>query len=66
MYIDDFEVTNPLSPKSRIHKLSGVYFKIASVPPQYRSTLANIYLLMLFNASDAKQYGYPAILSQLT
>ncbi|XP_063957930.1 uncharacterized protein LOC129258220 isoform X1 [Lytechinus pictus] len=65
LYVDDFEVTNPLSPKSGTHKLTGVYFKIASVPPQYRSTLANIYLLMLFNSSDAKLYGYPVILSQL-
>ncbi|XP_072181468.1 uncharacterized protein [Diadema setosum] len=64
MYIDDFEVSNPLSPKAGTHKLGAVYMSIANVPPKYRSALRNIFLLMLFNASDAKMYGYEPIFRQ--
>ena len=65
VYIDDFEVTNPLSPKAGTHKLGTVYCTIANVPPQYRCTLSNIMLVMLFNAGDAKLYGYSAVSSNL-
>ena len=64
VYIDDFEVTNPLSPKAGIHKLGAVYCTISNVPPQYRSTLSNILLVMLFNSGDAKLYGYSAVFKQ--
>ena len=54
LYIDDFEVTNPLSPKAGTHKLGAVYFTISNVPPKFRSTLKNMFLLMLYNSSDAQ------------
>lgn len=37
MYIQDSEVTNPLSRKAGTYKLA-VYFSIVNVPPKYRST----------------------------
>lgn len=64
LYIDDFEVTNPLSPRAGDHKLGAVYFSIANVPPKQRSSLSNIFLTLLFNSGDAKMYGYSAIFSQ--
>lgn len=64
LYNDDFEVTNPLSPKAGTHKLGAVYFTIANVPPKYRSTLTNMFLLMLYTSSDAKMYGYEPLLAQ--
>lgn len=65
LYVDDFEVTNPLSPKAGTHKLGAVYFTLASVPPKYRSTLKNMFLLMLYNSSDAKLFGYEQLFAQL-
>ena len=64
VYIDDFEVTNPIGPKAGTHKLGAVYFTVANVPPKHRSALKNIFLLMLCNASDAKMYGYEPIFRQ--
>lgn len=64
LYIDDLEVTNPLSPKAGTHKLGVVYFTIGNVPPEHRSVLSNVFLAMLFNSSDAKMYGYDPIFSQ--
>ncbi|PIK60815.1 hypothetical protein BSL78_02296 [Apostichopus japonicus] len=64
LYVDDFEVSNPLSPKAGIHKLGAVYFTIANLPPKYRSTLSNMLLLMLFNSGDASLYGYGAVFAQ--
>lgn len=64
IYIDDFEVTNPLSPKAGTHKLGAVYFTFSNIPPKYRSTLKNMFLLMLFNSGDAKMYGYQPIFEQ--
>ena len=64
IYIDDFEVSNPLSPKAGTHKLGAVYFSIANVPPKYRSVLRNMFLLMFFNASDTKMYGYGPVFTQ--
>lgn len=61
LYINDFEVCNPLGAKATLHKLGAVYFTIASIPPKYRSCLNNMFLLMLFNSGDAKLYGYPQI-----
>ncbi|KAJ8029948.1 hypothetical protein HOLleu_29486 [Holothuria leucospilota] len=65
LYIDDFEVTNPLSPKAGTHKLGAVYFTITNLHPKFRSSLDNCYLVMLFNAGDAKLYGYEPILDPL-
>ena len=61
VYIDDFEVTNPLSPKAGTHKLGAVYCTIANVPPEYRCTLSDIFMVMLYNSSDVKMCGYSAL-----
>lgn len=52
-------------PKAGIHKLGAVYFTIDNMPPKNRSSLSNMLLLMLFNASDAKLQGYGAVFAQI-
>ena len=64
LYIDDVEVNNPLSPSAGLHKLGVVYFTFANIPPKYRSSLNNIFVLMMFEASDAKLYTYQPIFAQ--
>lgn len=54
IYIDDFEICNPLASKSGIHKTCAVYFSILNVPVEFASKLKNIYLVILGNANDIK------------
>lgn len=65
LYIDDFEVCNPLGTSRRKHKITAVYWVLANVPPQFRATLKSIYLALLCKAVDVKKYGYEAVLQPL-
>lgn len=44
MYIDDFETCNPLGTSRKKHKLCGVYWVLANLPPGSYSCLSSIYL----------------------
>lgn len=39
LYIDDFEVANPLGTSKLKHKMCAIYWVIANIPAKYRSTL---------------------------
>lgn len=54
LYVDDFEISNPLSSKSGVHKICAVYFRITNMPIEYSSKLRNIYLVCLCNANDLR------------
>lgn len=47
LYIDDFEVANPLGTSKLKHKMCAVYWVIANIPAKYRSTLNSIELALL-------------------
>ncbi|XP_056450915.1 uncharacterized protein LOC130386152 isoform X1 [Gadus chalcogrammus] len=65
LYIDDFEVCNPLGTSRKKHKITAVYWVLANIPPQFRATLKSIYLAVLCKATDVKKYGYEAVLEPL-
>lgn len=65
LYIDDFEVCNPLGTSRKKHKVTAVYWVFADIPATLRSTLTSIYLAILCKADDVKQYGYPKVLEPL-
>lgn len=65
LYIDDFEVCNPLGTSRKKHKLCAIYWVIANLPGRYRSTLSSIYLATLCKTTDVKEYGYNKILEPL-
>ncbi|XP_058637761.1 uncharacterized protein LOC131543945 [Onychostoma macrolepis] len=65
LYIDDFEVCNPLGTSRKKHKITGVYWALANAPPEVRSTLTAIHLSILCKAVDVKRFGYEAILEPL-
>ncbi len=65
LYFDDFETTNPLGSKTKIHKLGAVYFTLKNFPPHCNSSLANIHLCLLFNSVDREVYGFDKILQPL-
>lgn len=52
LYIDDFEICNPLGTSRKKHKLCAVHWVIANLPVKYRSTLSNIYLAILCRSVD--------------
>ncbi|KAL3999898.1 somatostatin receptor 2 [Sarotherodon galilaeus] len=44
LYIDDFEVCNPLGTSRKHHKITAVYWVVLNLPPRFRS---NLYIMCL-------------------
>ncbi|XP_047186147.1 uncharacterized protein LOC118292452 [Scophthalmus maximus] len=65
LYIDDFEVANPLGTSKLKHKMCAIYWVIANIPAKYRSTLNSIQLALLCNTSTVKECGYAKVLQPL-
>lgn len=65
LYIDDFEICNPLGTSKKIHKVCGIYWVLVNLPVRLRSTLSSIYLATLCKTVHVKQYGYSKILEPL-
>lgn len=65
LYIDDFEVCNPLGTSRNKHKVTAVYWLLANIPGHLRSTLASISLAIPCKAEDTKQFGFHSILEPL-
>ncbi|XP_034080784.1 uncharacterized protein LOC117551836, partial [Gymnodraco acuticeps] len=65
LYVDDFEICNPLGSSRKTHKLCGVYWVLGNLPPGSHSTLNSIYLAVLCKSDDVKTYGYGKVLEPL-
>lgn len=65
LYIDDFEICNPLGTSRKKHKICAIYWVIANLPIQLRSTLSSIYLAVLCKTVHIKEYGYSKVLEPL-
>lgn len=65
LYIDDFEVANPLGTSRKKHKLTAVYWVLGNLHPKYRSSLYSSQLALLFKANSVKDHGYGEILRPL-
>lgn len=65
LYIDNFEVANPLGTSKLKHKMCAVYWVIVNLPAKYRSTLSSIHLALLCNTSTVKECGYAKVLQPL-
>lgn len=65
LYIDDFEMCNPLGTSKKKHKICAVYWVLANLPLLYRSSFTSINLALLCHTSDVKTYGYSAVLEPL-
>ena len=63
IYYDDFECNDPLGPHS--HKLGAIYTLLSCLPPEYSSKLNNIFLTLLFNTENKKNYSFNKILYPL-
>lgn len=52
LYIDDFELYNPLGTSRKIHKITAVYWVILNLPSKFPSTLHSIHLALLGKTCD--------------
>lgn len=55
MYIDDFEINNPLGSKSMCHSISAVYYSFPL--NEHTSKLDHIFLAALIKSKDLKSFG---------
>lgn len=62
LYIDDFEVNNPLSSHSSCHSICAIYY---SFPLSDQSKLSNIFVAALLKSIDIKNLGNDQCLKQL-
>ena len=65
LYVDDFEICNPLGTSRKKHKLCGVYWVLGNLPPGSHSKLTSIYLAVLCKSDDVKSYGFKKVLEPL-
>lgn len=56
LYIDEFEVCNPLGTSRKIHKIVAVYWMILNLPAKFRAGLTSIHLEVLGKAVDVKKF----------
>lgn len=57
LYQDAFELVNPLGSAKKVHKVVGVYFRLANLPSYARTTIDNIQLVLLGREDDLNHFG---------
>ncbi|KAJ8686073.1 hypothetical protein QAD02_021867 [Eretmocerus hayati] len=65
IYSDPFEINDCLGSHRGISKLEGVYCSIPCLPPEFRSAIQNIFLVLLYYAADRKRFSNEDIFTQL-
>ena len=65
LYVNDFEVCNPLGTSRKKHKITAVYWVLANVPSHLQTALTSIHLGLLCKSVNVKQFEYKAILEPL-
>lgn len=65
LYVDDFEICNPLGTFRKKYKICGVYWTLGNLPPSCHSSLSNIHLAALIHTDDVKCYGFDSVLKPL-
>lgn len=65
LYVDDFEMCNPLGTSRRKYKLCAIYWILSNIPSTFQSTLSSIYLALLCKTEDVKIYGFEKVLQPL-
>lgn len=65
LYQDSFEVVNPLGSGKKRHKIPAVYFPVADTPPNGRSSMDQMQLVILCRDQDIFKYFGPDALFRL-
>lgn len=61
LHFDDYETNNPLGSHAGVSKCCAVYVSIPGLPDYMRSKLPNIFLFVLFNTLDRKDFKNESI-----
>lgn len=64
LYVDDFEICNPLGTSQRKHKLCSVYWVLSNLPLRSSSRLTLIYLALVCKSDHLKVYGFEKLFEQ--
>nr|XP_047126945.1 uncharacterized protein LOC124808022 [Hydra vulgaris] len=56
LYIDEFEVCNPIGAHHKVHKICAFYFFLGNIEDKYISRLQNIYLCILVKEKLIKEH----------
>ncbi|RXN05340.1 hypothetical protein ROHU_033485 [Labeo rohita] len=65
LYVDEFELCNPLGTSRKIHKIVAMYWMVLNLPSKYRSSLHSIQLAALGKSDDVRFFGYEKFLDPL-
>lgn len=65
LFFDDYKTGNALGNHSGFYKVGATYFSIPVFPPQFQSSLENIFLAELFYTDDRKSYGNASVFLKL-
>uniref|UniRef100_L7LW54 Putative zxd family zinc finger c n=1 Tax=Rhipicephalus pulchellus TaxID=72859 RepID=L7LW54_RHIPC len=66
LYLDEFEIANPLGSSRGNYKLLGVYMTLGNLPLHCRSLVQGMQLVMLCRQKDVKEFGLDKVLEPLT
>lgn len=65
LFQDAFELVNPLGSAKKKHKILAVYFTICNLPAVYRSSIAQMQLVLLCKEIDFKQFAANTVFRKL-
>lgn len=57
LHADDFEINNPLGGHAGIQKLCSVYVTFACIPPEFASSIENVFITLLYQTNDREEFG---------
>lgn len=64
IYLDEFEVGNPLGIHAGEQKLGGVYASLACLPPHLANKLENVFLSTICHSKYVNQFGNEKIFAK--
>lgn len=65
LYVDDFEICNPLGTFHKKHKITAVYWVLGNIPSELWSELMSVHLAVFCQADDVKTHGYSVVLEPI-
>ena len=57
MYMDEFEIVNPIGSAKNKHKILAFYYTLCELPPHERQNSEKIQLILMVNSNDAKEFN---------
>ncbi len=66
LYVDEFELCNPLGTPRKIHKIVAMFCLVLNLPSKFRSNLHSFQLAALGKSDDVRFFGYETFLFLLS